>query len=101
MSRSRHVLPRRPIDSLRPGHPGHDGGEVRAAQPTIRRNRADGATRLGGRFDHLARGKHHRRYGGGHRTHPSTEYQRTDNKEGNHDDGPIERRDNCTTTERF
>ena len=82
MSRSRHVLRRRCIDRLRPGDPGHDGGEVRAAQPTIRRYRADGTARLRGRFDHLARGKHHRRYGGSHRTHPSTEYQRTDNKEG-------------------
>ena len=81
MSRSRDVLRRRCIDRLRPGDPGHDGGEVRAAQPTIRRCRSSGTARLRGRFDHLARGKHHRRYGGSNRIHPSTEYQRTDNKE--------------------
>ena len=81
MTRSRDVLRRRCIDRLRPGDPGHDGGEVRAAQPTIRRNRADGTARLRGRLDHLARRKHQRRCGGSRRSHPSTEYQRIDNKE--------------------
>ena len=81
MSRSRNVLRRRCIDGLRPGDSGHDGGEVRAAQPTIRRCRAGGTARLRRRSDHLARGKHRRRYGGSPGIHPSTEYQRTDNKE--------------------
>ena len=80
MIRSRHVVRRRCIDRLRPGDPGHDGGEVRAAQPTIRRCRAGGTARLRGRLDHLARGKHDCRCGI-RSIHPSTEYQRTDNKE--------------------